>query len=92
MTADSSDSIGIDPKVHIPDISDEPSAEFVHDRWPLFTIISGDFKIKIQFFASDGTIYQSGCFMLWSWGCSTSPGQKKMTTCGRTRLIYGEIL
>lgn len=57
--ADSGDSIGIDPKVHIPDMSDEPSAEFIYDRWPLFAIDSGDFTIKIQFFASDGTVYQT---------------------------------
>ncbi|RSL74657.1 hypothetical protein CEP53_000091 [Fusarium sp. AF-6] len=59
MASDSGDSLGIDPTVDILDNGNEPSAEFVHDRWPHFTIQGSNCEIKLQFFASGGTIYQT---------------------------------
>ncbi|RTE72263.1 hypothetical protein BHE90_013316 [Fusarium euwallaceae] len=59
MASDSGGGLGIDPTVDILDTGNEPSAEFVHDRWPHFAVQGSNCEVKLQFFASGGTIYQT---------------------------------
>lgn len=59
MANDLFENQGIDPRVDVLGSVFDMSTKVVHDRWPLFTIEGLDGNTKVQFVASDGTIYQT---------------------------------
>ncbi|KAI8711528.1 hypothetical protein NCS52_01416600 [Fusarium sp. LHS14.1] len=59
MANDLFENRGIGPGVDVLDHMIDMSTKVVHDRWPLYTIEGLDGDTKVQFVASDGTIYQT---------------------------------